>query len=166
MVAHISDVFLDSSKLYLLFADKGFLTAAFTGLGWAPMFVAPKWKYTITWARIVGFVFLIIYTINLFILTDFEAVIGSMGDNFSWNSIIRLFSSEQILFSGWAHWLGADILLGSWITSDSNKMGVNRVAVIISLFFGLNFGPSGLLFYLVLRWIKLGVPRDLLNLDR
>lgn len=62
-----------------------------------------------------------------------------------------LFSEPVGMLIGWTHYLVFDLFVGAWIGRDSQRRGVNHLAVVPCLLFSFMLGPIGLLLYVVLR---------------
>lgn len=70
-------------------------------------------------------------------------------DPFSLSSIQTLFSNstEELIMAAWFHFLSFDLLVGSWILKDSQKVALPHLAVIFCLLFTFGFGPLGFMLY-------------------
>ena len=62
-----------------------------------------------------------------------------------------LFSEPIGMLIGWTHYLVFDLFVGAWIGRDSQRRGINHLAVVPCLLFTFMLGPIGLLMYVTLR---------------
>jgi len=77
---------------------------------------------------------------------------GPQGANFSsLDGVSRIFTSQRTLIAAWIHYLVFDLFVGSWITRDASRQGINHLWTLPSLFGTLMLGPLGLLSWLLLR---------------
>lgn len=65
--------------------------------------------------------------------------------------VMQLFANPWLLLAGWLHYLGFDLLIGTWEARDSVARGVPRWLLVPCLFLTLMFGPAGWLAYRVVR---------------
>lgn len=66
------------------------------------------------------------------------------------SDLARAFSNEQVMATGWTHYLVMDLFVGRWIYWEGQKTGVWTIH---SLIFCLFAGPVGLLSHLLTAWI-------------
>lgn len=122
---------------------------------WLLMIIAPKWKWTL-WlvnsylipiALAVAYAFLVLP--NLF-------GSGEIPDFGTFEGVKNLFKvgNNAVVAGGWFHYLAFDLLVGSWILTDSQKNQVKHWFVVPCLFFTLMAGPVGFLLYQIVKKIK------------
>jgi hypothetical protein len=63
----------------------------------------------------------------------------------------KLFSVEQALVAGWAHYIVFDLFVGAWEARDAQRVGLNHFILVPCLILTLLVGPIGLLAYLLVR---------------
>ncbi len=63
------------------------------------------------------------------------------------DNLYTIFSTEGFLLIFWLHFVSINLLLGSWIASDSIKYNVPRSILTISLIFVYFTGPVGIVLY-------------------
>jgi hypothetical protein len=117
---------------------------------WLLLIIAPKWQWT---SRIVVSIIVTMLAI-LYVYLVFGSI--SFGDFESFGSlegIMNLFGDPGAVLAGWIHYLAFDLLAGWFITFDAMRKGINRYLIIPCLLFTFMLGPSGLLLYLILRWV-------------
>lgn len=121
--------------------------------GWLLLIAAPKWRWT---SRIIISIIVTILAI-LYVCLIFGSI--SFGDFESFGSlegIMGLFGERGAVLAGWIHYLAFDLMVGWFITFDAMRRGINRFMIIPCLLFTFMLGPSGLLLYLILRWVVTG----------
>jgi hypothetical protein len=115
--------------------------------GWALLFLAPKWKWTIRLAMYTIPVLLAIAYLWVFI-ANFESLhagIVSLG------AVEYMFHSPGMILAAWIHYLAFDLFVGAWMVRDSRRLRILHLAVIPCLIVTFLFGPVGLAVYLLLR---------------
>jgi hypothetical protein len=70
------------------------------------------------------------------------------------SGVAALFSNRWLLLAGWIHYLAFDLFIGSWQVRDSQSNGISHLLVIPCLVLTFLFGPTGLLLYFVVRFIR------------
>jgi hypothetical protein len=63
----------------------------------------------------------------------------------------QLFTYHWAALAGWVHYLAFDLFIGGWITSETLRLGLPRLALIILLPLTFMFGPMGLLLFFVVK---------------
>ena len=90
-------------------------------------------------------------TYSYLLITTFDpAAFESFG---SLAGIMELFTKPEAVLAGWIHYLAFDLMVGLYIVTNAEKLGINRWVIVPSLFFTFMMGPLGLLSYLILRLI-------------
>lgn len=123
-------------------------------IGWLFLLIAPYWKWT---GRIVigGVVSLLAVLYVSFIVQSFGGE-SSGGDFNSLAGVMELFTKEIAVLAGWLHYLAFDLIVGWFIVNNAKKHEVNRWLIIPCLLLTFILGPSGLLLYLIIRFLKTG----------
>lgn len=80
-------------------------------------------------------------------MDDFKAF-GSL------EGVMGLFQDKTMLTAGWVHYLAFDLFVGTWISLNARKHGINHWLLIPVLLLTFMLGPVGLLIYLLVRWIR------------
>ncbi len=124
---------------------------------WALMILLPRWRWTARIIRspLVSAAPAILYA--ALVLPQLGAI---------WPAISRptLPSVEALLGSpagatiAWAHFLAFDVFVGRWIYLDSEERRIRSWLVAPVLFLTLMLGPTGFLFYLVVRSTRAASP--------
>jgi hypothetical protein len=86
----------------------------------------------------------------------FTQVVGKGPGGFtSLPQVNLLFTQPGVMLAGWVHYLAFDILVGLWEREEGRRIGVNRVLLIVCLFFTMMIGPAGWLLFMLVRAIRL-----------
>jgi hypothetical protein len=120
-----------------------------TLFSWIVLLVAPRWKFT---QKIIisGAIPLLLSVAYLAIIV---ATFGKADGGFdSLANVMKLFTNEWAVLSGWIHYLAFDLFVGSWEVKDSQKNGISHWFVIPCLIFTFLLGPIGFLMYAILRY--------------
>ena len=70
---------------------------------------------------------------------------------FGINNISELFSDKSFLIMFWIHFVSINLFTGGWIVKDSQKLGINKILLILPLILTYLIGPLGLLTYWLIR---------------
>jgi hypothetical protein len=115
---------------------------------WLAMIVLPRWKVTQAVVRsllVPGLVAAIYFAL---VLTNMGK---SQGGFFTLDQVVLLFSQRRIVLTGWVHYLCVDLVVGSLVFCDGQRLKVPHLALAPCLFLTLMWGPIGVLAYLVVR---------------
>ncbi|GAB4472060.1 MAG: hypothetical protein OHK0057_16270 [Thermoflexibacter sp.] len=122
---------------------------------WILMIFAPRWKWTLWLVSsylipiAIGIAYAFLVLPNLF-------GSGQMPDFGTLDGIKNLFKmgNDEVVVGGWFHYLAFDLLVGSWILTDSQKNKVKHWLVAPCLFFTLMAGPVGFVLYQIINFIS------------
>lgn len=131
--------------------DKLFLICNNLALaGWLLMVVAPRWKWTFS-IIVSGAVILLLSAVYLTLIVLY---FGEGEGNFSsLDGVMKLFENREAVLAGWVHYLAFDMFVGTWIVSNSQKLGIKHWWIVPCLFFTFMLGPIGLILYFSIRAI-------------
>ncbi len=121
--------------------------------GWLLLVFAPSWRWTtrLITSVLIPFALGIVY-FGLFVS---QANVMPEGGGFgSAAEVAILFSNPYLLTGGWIHYLAFDLFVGSWEVRDSKKQGIHHFLVVPCLLLTFLLGPTGLLLYLSIRFVK------------
>lgn len=125
---------------------------------WLLMIFAPNWNIThkIVKSHITSVIISIIFVILNIIFFANDTDKFNITGFFSLNMITYVFTKKFIVLIGWVHYLAFDLLIGSWIFLDNfnNENQVSHILMIICFILTYVFGPSGFLFYVIIKKIK------------
>ncbi|MCU0358814.1 MAG: ABA4-like family protein [Cyclobacteriaceae bacterium] len=117
-------------------------------VGWVLMIFAPRFAAT----RFLVLSGALMLALAATYITLIVLYFGNSEGNFSsLDGVMQLFQNREAVIAGWIHYLAFDLFVGSWIVSNSRKLGIRHLYVIPCLFFTFMFGPAGLLLYYVVR---------------
>lgn len=117
---------------------------------WLLLVLAPNWKWT---SRIVVSIIVTILAV-LYVYLVFSSIQPGDFESFgSLDGVVSMFSEPGAVLAGWVHYLAFDLMAGWFIVYDARRSGVNRYLTIPCLLFSFMLGPSGLLLYLLVRWV-------------
>jgi hypothetical protein len=116
---------------------------------WVPLLFLPRPRWASTHVPIVvpsllAIVYIVLVAISL---------PGSDGGFSSLAGVSALFADRWALLAGWTHYLAFDLFIGGWEVRDAQSRGVPHLIVVPALILTFLFGPAGLLFYLMVRWL-------------
>ena len=67
------------------------------------------------------------------------------------NNVSELFSNKNFLIMFWIHFISINLFTGGWIVKDSQKLGINKILLILPLIITYLIGPIGILIYWLIR---------------
>ncbi len=120
-------------------------------IGWMLLVFAPRWRFTkvIVLSGVFPLLLALVYA-TLIIL-----FFGKSDGNFnSLAGVMRLFTDPWGVTAGWVHYLAFDLFVGTWVLSNSQKIGLPHLATVPCLLLTFFFGPIGLLTYYLVRASK------------
>jgi hypothetical protein len=120
--------------------------------GWGILIFLPRWNYTdivIKNGIVVGLSMFYIYLI--FIRKDIKNEEYPKGNFTSLEGILNLFKNPRNLLSGWVHYLAFDLMLGIYIKSQANEIGMSHFLQIPCFILTFLLGPVGYLLFIVLQ---------------
>ena len=120
--------------------------------GWALLIFMPYWYFTdfvIKNGIVVGLSLFYIYLI--FIRKDIKNEEYPKGNFTSLEGILNLFKNPRNLLSGWVHYLAFDLMLGLYIKSQANEIGMSHFLQIPCFILTFLLGPVGYLLFMFLQ---------------
>jgi|LauGreDrversion4_2_1035121.scaffolds.fasta_scaffold966309_1 hypothetical protein len=121
-------------------------------IGWAILIFLPKWNYAdivIKNGIVVGLSLFYIYLI--FIRKDIKNEVYPKGNFTSLEGVLLLFKNPRNLLSGWVHYLAFDLMLGVYIKSQANEIGMSHLLQIPCFILTFILGPVGYLLFIILQ---------------
>ena len=119
---------------------------------WAMLIVAPRWRYTEPIA--FGSAFLLLAAAAYFTLSYLFAESNDGGNLFTLEGLKGLFRSKEMLLTGWLNYLSFCLFAGTWQVHDARLEKIPHWLLVPSLLLTLLTGPTGLLLYVLLRFMK------------
>lgn len=118
---------------------------------WLLLISAPHWKWTqkLSSSYVIPLLLALVYIFLLFTYVH-QAPDGGFS---TLAGVKNLFAVDFLLLAGWIHYLAFDLLVGSWIVTDSRKVGIKHWLVVPCLIFTFMLGPFGFLLYQVFKYI-------------
>lgn len=110
-------------------------------LGWVVLIGFPRWLYGRKYVAglIIPGIFAAAYA-YLFPALYFTAP-GGYG---SLEDVLTLINSDpRIGLAAWLHYLAFDLLIGTWIAGEAQRIGIKRMLVVPALVLCFLFGPVG-----------------------
>ena len=76
------------------------------------------------------------------------------ADALTLTGAMSLLQDRHMMLAAWVHYLIFDLFVGAWQVRDARRRGVPHWLVVPGLFATLMAGPVGLLWYLVVRFVR------------
>ncbi len=118
-------------------------------IGWVLNLISNKPQIEKLIVGIIVALLAIVYT--YFIIGFFK--LAYLQNFSSLHGFRSLLTDDHLLLAGWAHYLAFDLMTGLFIRSNAKKHGISFWLVLPCLLFTFMLGPTGLLMYLLIRWI-------------
>jgi ABA4-like protein len=127
------------------------LTGTIAMAGWIVLILLPFWKRRDQY--VFGLPVVLLAIIYSFLI--FQGLDANTLKNFgSLDGVATLFSNKAMLLAGWIHYLAFDLFTGIYIVRNARTNNINHWLTVPALLFTFLFGPFGLLFYFVTRFVK------------
>jgi len=132
---------MDASSLYTLVNSIAFFTWIFLMIGTYNNNIQ-QWVFRIVISGFAAlYTFLLFSGISNFDINGFQTLEGLTG----------MFADQDLVLTGWVHYLCFDLVAGMYIARDGNMNDVPQFVLIPCLLFCFFSGPFGLLLYLLIR---------------
>jgi hypothetical protein len=121
-------------------------------IGWVILIFLPNWDLTdsaIKYGIVVGLSVFYIYV--LFIRKDIKNEVYPKGNFTSLEGVINLFKNPRNLLAGWVHYLAFDLMLGIYIKTQANEIGMSHFLQIPCFILTFMLGPVGYLLFVILQ---------------
>ena len=130
---------------------------------WVNLGVLPFWLILIFFPQsyicryLVASIFPICVLGGAYVFMLYRAYLGSydFDRNFDLylgiDNISELFSDNTFLIMFWIHFISINLFTGGWIVRDSQKLGVNKILIILPLVITYLIGPIGIFVYWLIR---------------
>ncbi|MCA0235053.1 MAG: DUF4281 domain-containing protein [Bacteroidetes bacterium] len=118
---------------------------------WFLIILAPNGRYTELVAFAAAVILLVAAAVFTFLYLTGPNVEGGF---FSLEGFKNLFRSKEMLLTGWLNYLSFCLLVGLWQSHDARNLQIGHIFVIPGLLLTMLTGPSGLLLYLLVRFLK------------
>lgn len=123
----------------------------FVLIGWLLLLIAPRWKYTtIISTSIVVLILTLLYSVLIIHqLPEFDWRSFSTLEN-----IKKLFQKDEALLAGWVHYLAFDLLVGIYITKQTQSLKIIHLVNIFLLPIVFLFGPLGYTLFVLIKFSR------------
>ena len=121
-------------------------------IGWVILIFLPNWDLAdsaIKYGIVVGLSVFYIYV--LFIRKDIKNEVYPKGNFTSLEGVINLFKNPRNLLAGWVHYLAFDLMLGIFIKTQANEIGMSHFLQIPCFILTFMLGPVGYLLFVILQ---------------
>jgi hypothetical protein len=120
-------------------------------VGWLLLVFLPRWRWTQK-AILSGFFPLLLSIAYLVLILRFFGKAEGGFDSLA--NVMKLFSNEWVVLTGWIHYLAFDLLVGVWEVKDAQGKQISHWLVIPCLVLTFLLGPIGFLLYAILRFFS------------
>lgn len=128
------------------------LVNAVAAIGWVILIFLPNWNLAdsvIKYGIVVGLS--VFYIFVLFIRKDIKNEVYPKGNFTSLEGVINLFKNPRNLLAGWVHYLAFDLMLGIYIKTQANEIGMSHFLQIPCFILTFMLGPVGYLLFVILQ---------------
>ena len=120
---------------------------------WGLLIFLPKWRWTFACVVSGAIPVLLGIFYTVLIAFSFTSGVDNGGGFGSLLEIRNLFEHDVALLAGWTHYLALDLFVGTWILSNSQRVGITHLWVVPCLIFAFLLAPMGLVLYFIIRTI-------------
>ncbi len=121
-------------------------------LGWAILLFLPNWQYADT--VIKNGIAIILSVFYVYILFFRKNIVGEKYPKGSFSDlegVMNLFKNPKLVLGGWVHYLAFDLLIGLYIKTQANAIGMSHWLQIPCFLLAFMFGPAGYLLFFILQ---------------
>jgi hypothetical protein len=130
---------------------------------WVNLGVLPFWLILIFFSQsqicryLVTSIFPIFVLSGAYVFMLYKSYLGSYDFDGNFNlylgidNISDLFSDNTFLMMFWIHFISINLFTGGWIVRDSQKLAINKIAIIVPLLITYLIGPLGIFIYWLIR---------------
>ena len=144
----------DSSQLLpVVFGYNGrdlWFTVNFVIVGWLPLWLFPRWKYTPLVPIIPAMFHAVVYTVSIIVAMNAS---NDKNDLSTFDGVHQVLSDINVALPAWLHYCMADLLVGRWVFMDSVQKGASLtfhyLIMLPCLLLTCMLCPCGLLLYVV-----------------
>jgi Domain of unknown function (DUF4281) len=123
-------------------------------LGWLVLAILPNWQWADFLIKSVIVVLLsVLYVYVLFIHKNIQGESYPKGGFGSLKAVMNLFQNPRGVLAGWVHYLAFDLMIGLYIKTEANAIGMSHWLQIPCFLLTLLFGPAGYLLFFILSMI-------------
>jgi hypothetical protein len=121
---------------------------------WLLLLFAPNYRYT---ERIAfGAALILLVAATIFTLRYLISEGSDGGSLFSLEGLKNLFRSKEMLLTGWLNYLSYSLFAGTYQVHNARENRIPHIWMQLPLLLTMLAGPTGLLLYLGIRWIRVG----------
>jgi hypothetical protein len=126
-------------------------------LAWALLVIHPFWHGATLVVSIIITLLCALYVYLVFLGKRHDLAGASSGGSFSsLHGVMKLFKNPRGTLAGWVHYLAFDLFVGLFIVLDAQQQNISHWYLMPILLATLMLGPSGLLIYVLLRFLIVG----------
>ncbi len=130
---------------------------------WVNLGVLPFWLILVFFPQsnicryLVTSIFPIFVLGGAYVFILYKSYLGSYDFNRNFDlylgieNLSGLFSDKTFLIMFWIHFISINLFIGGWIVKDSQKLGMNKILIIIPLIITYLIGPLGIFVYWLIR---------------
>jgi Domain of unknown function (DUF4281) len=129
-----------------------FKTATYIAfIGWALLIFLPHWQYTDKAIKNIAVIMLgVLYVYLLLFRKNIEGEVYPKGGFTTLKGVMNLFTNPKGVLAGWVHYLAFDLLVGVYIKTEANIIGMSHWWQIPCFLLAFMFGPAGYLLFFIL----------------
>jgi Domain of unknown function (DUF4281) len=128
------------------------ITTIIAMIGWAILLFLPTWDLADTVIKNgIAVVLSLFYVYILFIHKNIAGEKYPKGSFKDLNGVMNLFQNPKSVLGGWVHYLAFDLMIGLYIKTQANAMGISHWLQIPCFLLAFMFGPAGYLLFFILQ---------------
>ncbi len=118
--------------------------------GWVILLFLPTWHLADTVIKnVIAVVLSLFYVYILFIHKNIEGEKYPRGSFKDLEGVMNLFKNPKSVLGGWVHYLAFDLMIGLYIKTQANALGMSHWLQIPCFLLALMFGPAGYLLFFI-----------------
>lgn len=126
-------------------------------VAWLLLVIHPFWQWSTLAVSIIISLLCALYAYLIFLGKRHDLAGAPSGGGFSsLYGVMKLFKNPRGTLAGWVHYLAFDLFVGLFIVLDAQQQNISHWYLMPILLLTLMLGPSGLLVYVLLRFLFVG----------
>lgn len=126
-------------------------------VAWILLVIHPFWQWSTLAVSFIISLLCALYAYLIFLGKRHDLVGAASGGSFSsLHGVMKLFKNPRGTLAGWVHYLAFDLFVGLFIVLDAQQQNISHWYLMPILLLTLMLGPSGLLVYVLLRFLFVG----------
>jgi Domain of unknown function (DUF4281) len=128
------------------------ITTIIAMIGWVILLFLPTWGLADAVIKNgIAVILSLFYVYILFVQKNIAGEKYPKGSFKDLNGVMNLFQNPKSVLGGWVHYLAFDLMIGLYIKTQANAMGISHWLQVPCFLLAFMFGPAGYLLFFFLQ---------------